>query len=116
MNASKKPSLSCPAYVCRRIRKILADAGLPMSKSTGCYSAFGGGTKRRTPGYSISKVGCSRHVALDFNVGHGGEFGHHQRLRPGERGERLAVAIATLRDRGYPVDDRGWIECEGYDG
>lgn len=114
----RTPSVSCPSYVCGRIRTILRRCGFMVSRTSGVYSCFGGGTKRSTAGFEIHKVGVSKWVAIGWTAGHAdGQSMHASRrsARGDERRANEAIVRAYLRSLGYPIDVRGWIECVGYD-
>jgi hypothetical protein len=109
---TKKPSVSTPRYACAQIRKILKAQGWPMYKISGRYSAYGA-PQDRTEGYQVSKVGCSRKVVVRY--AHNPNLMFNPAEERAERTERDAAAITLLRGLGYAVDDRGYIECAGYD-
>lgn len=61
---------------------------------------------RRTEGFHVHVIGYSRTVAVSY----------HYKLGDAEMKERSKEAMskmfALLASKGYPVDSRGWIECE----
>ena len=107
---AKAPAHTSPRYVAARVRKILAAQGWPLSKSTGQYSVFGGGTKRITEGYRVHRVGVSRYVAVTYNEGYAN--GRGRNLPRGVALAKAQEAWTCLRSLGYRVNDVGWIECD----
>lgn len=95
----KKPSLSSAAAVARAVSRLLRAAGFTMSVK---------GKYRWTEGYWTSRVGYSSRVAVNY----------HSRFLRYDDEERawvqlhLDLAWDFLREKGYPVDERGRIECE----
>ena len=104
----KTPSHSSPSYVCARIRKLFAAKGWPLHKVSGRYTPFGGG-QTSTEGFAITKVGCSKSVAIHY---HGASPDYLSRE---VKQARRIEAAEYLRSLGYCVSDIGWIECDGYD-
>jgi len=112
LSTATAPSHSCPSYVIARVKKLLAAQGWPIAHKSGRYSPFGS-TVVVTEGYRVQKVGCSKSVSVCFESEH---FHGRSRDLPREtRRAREVEAIELLRSAGYRVDDRGWIECDGYD-
>ncbi len=108
----KTPAHTNPRYVAARVRKLLAAKGWPIRVVTGRYSPFDS-KQVATEGFSVGKVGCGKHVAVDYTPslrnGRGGDV-------PREvRAARRAEAFEYLRSLGYRVDERGWIDCDSYD-
>lgn len=110
--AKKPPSHSCPRYVVARVRTLLAAKGWPIHVVKGRYSAFSS-TQHAAEGFSVSKVGCSKEVAIHYS-GRLSEGRSHPLPRDISRA-RIAEAIEYLRSLGYRVDDKGWIKCDQYD-
>lgn len=110
---TRAPSHSNPRYVVVRVRKLLAAKGWPLHIVHGRYEAFGGGSQAAAEGFSVTKVGCSKWVSIHYCGRHANGRSHE--LPPGFARTRKTEAIEYLRSLGYRVDERGWIECEGYD-
>lgn len=108
----RAPSHSCPRYVAARVRKLLAARGWPLHKMVGRYHPFAA-TQRGTEGFSVTKVGVSKSVAIHYQASY--EHGRSRTLPTGHARARVQEAIEYLRSLGYRVDDKGWIECEAYD-
>lgn len=109
---TKTPSHANPKYVTARIRKLLAARGWPLSTKSGRYQPFGG-TQVVTEGFDASKVGCSKSVSIRYCPAL--RNGRSSDLPKGVAAARVAEAVEYLRSLGYRVDDRGRIECDGYD-
>jgi hypothetical protein len=101
-----------PAYVCARIRKILAAQGWPLHKMSGRYAAYFN-AQTGTGGYSVTKLGCSKTVTVSYRAPYGN--GRSIDLPHGVAAQKVADAVALLRGRGYRIDDRGWIDCDHND-
>ncbi len=109
---SSTPSHSTPRYVAARVRKLLAAKGWPLRKVTGRYQPFAS-RQTWTEGFYVHKVGVSKSVS----IGYGSKYAHGtvDSLPRRLAHAKVSEAIAYLRDLGYRVDDRGWIECDAYD-
>jgi len=85
-----------------RCKKVLLAAGFVWSTTTGRYTPFNN-QQKTTRGVRVTRVGCSKTVAVHAR-------GYEFRPRDDARWVE-ALAIATLREAGLPMDDRGWMEC-----
>jgi hypothetical protein len=94
----KTRSLTKPRSVIAAMKKVLKQAGLPIYRSQGRYPDH-----VITPGIRVAKLGVSKWVAVS-----------HSGTKAPER-ETEARAFDLLRQEGFPLDGRGWIECEFYD-
>jgi len=108
----KTPAHTNPSYVCRRIRAILRQQGWPMHRMQGRYQPFCN-EQVGTEGYSITKVGCSKSVALHYDSPYAA--GRTIDVGIEKRQAMMHQAIALLRSKGYRITDVGWIECDRYD-
>jgi hypothetical protein len=109
----KTPAHTNPTYVVARVKKLLAAKGWPIQRVSGRYAPFGGGTKEGTEGFHVSKIGCGKWVSVDYAAGF--RCGYPSNLALGVVKAKREEAIAFLRELGYRIDERGWIECDGYD-
>lgn len=109
MPNAKRPTLSTPRYVASRMRGILRAAGFPMHRKEGRYRPFGN-QQKVFPGMLVSRVGVSKTVAVSYS----GDWHATGSQREANKATE-ARAFELLRSEGYPLDDRGWIQCEGYD-
>ena len=112
MTNAKTPSHATPAYVSARIRKILAGQGWPLHKMSGRYSSYFN-AQTGTGGYYARKLGCSKTVTVGYSAPYGN--GRSIDLPAGFAKQKVADAVALLKGLGYRIDDRGWIDCDGYD-
>jgi len=94
----------------QRIRQELKAAGYTMGRTEGRYHPFAN-TQKHYPGLEAHRVGCSRWISVYF-FAHPGVFESDEARVERKRVE--AEARQLLRDKGLPLDDRGWMECRFY--
>jgi len=96
--ASKTPSTFSSCDTARVVSRKLRKAGFPIFKD-------GTRTSRSVDGYWIRREGSGSRVAISY-------FGHNAYLRVFEVREKESLAFKFLRDCGYTVDDKGYIQCQ----
>lgn len=97
---------SYPGYVAsalKAVRRTLKQVGWPQGKVLGRYATFGPKQEIRE-GIGVHRLGASSTVALTW---------YERHYVPGVAKARVAEAVALLRDKGFPFDDRGWMKCKG---
>jgi hypothetical protein len=98
--AKVAPVLESAAVVARTVSGLLRRAGLKVGQTV---------RGKRTEGFWVYRVGYSGRVSVTYWL-------PGYRPTPDERERRTKAcreAFEVLRARGYPVDDRGYIECGG---
>jgi hypothetical protein len=90
------------------VRRTLKKAGLPLGKTVGTYQPFGRG-QTTIEGFAITRVGVSSTVALHYKEADPGTYDSEKNRRTRQK---EADARDLLRSKGFPFDDRGWMECE----
>jgi hypothetical protein len=93
-----------------RCRKVLAAAGVPLSKKSGRYSPFAS-TQKFTTGVTVHRLGVSDTVALHATVSNSRGEPLHDARSSAEARALEARALAVLRDAGLQFDDRLFLEC-----
>ena len=91
------------AAALRAVRRTLKTAGWPMGKSLGRYAPYGK-PKETIEGIAVRRIGVSGTVALTWM---------EKSWTPGLAKAKVAEAVAVLRAKGFPFDERGWMVCEG---
>lgn len=103
MAASKKPpSLASAASVARTVSRIMRYSGFVMADTSDRH--------RWTPGWYVQRIGYSRTVSVSYY--HGDKVHARTSEEWRSRVDDRNRVMSALRERGYPVDDQGYIECE----
>ena len=83
----------------RNISRVLRAGGFEMSTKRDKWSV--------TRGLSVSRVGCGNTVSVHFHTGRQAWGGKQERT---EHHVAIEAAIDFLREKGFAMDDRGWVE------
>ena len=98
------------ARIRRELKNLNQKYGYPLGKVEGRYHPYGP-RQRITPGLQAHRVGCSRSISISYTVDH--EI-HETDAQREQRKSITRSAWVTLRARGLPVDDKGWMDCRFY--
>ena len=108
MTVKKGPNIESAVVTARVISRLLRKAGFRMADTSNRF--------RWTEGFHVSRVGCSRHITIDYHIAD--HYLPHKVEDVERRREALKRMEAFLAGRGY-VRDTGyggyWIECKRAD-
>jgi len=102
----KKPSLANSSDTARVVSRRLANAGFEMSKKIDRWS--------RTNGFIVKRLGCSKTIYVDYwnPAWMKNPTSDFIKSEVEFNREKLQLAVNFLASLGYPIDSRGYVECE----